>query len=89
MSEVRVRIPTMLATLVRSPRDLQATGDTVGAVLDSLFAIHPELRVHVLDESGEVRSHVAVFNDGRTIAGLNEPVSDGGEVTVLQAVSGG
>ena len=71
---------------------LDVSGATVGAVLDDLFAHHAALRGYVLDEHGAVRHHVAVFVDGQAIGDkrrLDQPVAPGGEVYVMQALSGG
>lgn len=86
---VAVTIPTMLAELVKGERTLELQGTTVGGVLDALFGEHPELRVHVLDESGSIRPHVSCFHNDWTVDDLEEPVADGDSVIVLQAVSGG
>lgn len=73
-------------------RGTEVEGDTVAAVLEHYFAIHPTLRGYVLDERGAVRQHVAIFVDGRSIGdkrALAAPVGAGGEVHVMQALSGG
>jgi molybdopterin converting factor small subunit len=65
---------------------------SVGSVLEAVFAENPRLRSYVLDDQGRVRQHVAVFVDGRRVAdpvGLSDPVAEGAEVYVLQALSGG
>jgi molybdopterin synthase sulfur carrier subunit len=87
--KVTATIPTMLAELVKGDRTIELQGTTVGGVLDALFAVHPELRVHVLDESGSIRPHVSCFRNDRMVDDLEEPVTDGDSVLVLQAVSGG
>ena len=71
---------------------LQVEGGSVGEVLEGVFAQHPLLRGYVLDEHRVVRHHVAVFVDGTSIArkdALDMPVAAGGEVYVMQALSGG
>lgn len=71
---------------------LEVDGDTVGAVLDGYFALHPAVRSYVLDEQGAVRRHVAIFNDGSQISdprSLSDPVPAGSEIYVMQALSGG
>jgi hypothetical protein len=71
---------------------LQVPGDSVGAVLEGVFALHPALRGYVLDERGVVRHHVALFADGRSLARkthLDQPLSPESELHVLQALSGG
>jgi sulfur-carrier protein len=72
------------------PKEVSA--GTVGAVLEAVFAESPKLRGYVLDDQGRVRQHVAVFVDGQRIAdpvSLSDPVTEGAEVFVLQALSGG
>jgi molybdopterin synthase sulfur carrier subunit len=71
---------------------LECEGERLDAVLESLFARHPNLRGYVLDERGAVRHHVAIFIDGDAIrdkARLHQAVRPQGEVYVMQALSGG
>ena len=61
-------------------------------MLDSLFEQFGELRERIADEGGSLRRFVNVYVDGEDIrfaAGLETPVPDGGEVTILPAVAGG
>jgi molybdopterin synthase sulfur carrier subunit len=83
-----LQLTQMLASMVGAEVTRTVTGSTVAAALESLFAEQPILRTHILDESGAIRPHVAVFVDG-TQAGLDAPVPDGAKVYVLHAVSGG
>lgn len=67
-------------------------GKTVRAVLDAVFATNEIARGYVLDEHGAVRKHMIVFVNGAMIRDrncLSDPVSDGDEVYVMQALSGG
>ncbi|NQV06190.1 MoaD/ThiS family protein [bacterium] len=92
MAEVTVSIPGLLSAVTGGPRATAVDAVTVGGALDALFEVYPELRVHVTDESGGIRSHVSCWHGDRRIRGrddLNRQVSDGDEVIVLQAVSGG
>ena len=72
------------------PRDV--AGNTVAAVLTTVFADNPRLRGYVLDERGAVRQHVTIFVDDAPIRdriGLSDHVHDTSEIFVLQALSGG
>lgn len=92
MAAVTVRIPRLLAEVGDGRRQIPVDGDTVAGALEALFAEVPQLRVHVIDESGAIRQHVSCFHNGRsskTPERLADPVSDGDVVTILQAVSGG
>ena len=65
---------------------------TVREALECVFADHPRLRGYIVDEQGRLRQHVVVFVDGqaaRDRTGLTDPLSDGSEVFVMQALSGG
>ena len=71
---------------------LEVAGASVGAVLDGVFALYPNLRGFVVDEHGVVRHHVAVFVDGDAIRDkrtLTQPLGERAEFYVMQALSGG
>lgn len=70
----------------------EVAGGTVREVLDAVFAANDRARGYVLDEQGAVRKHMVVFVDGQMIRDrekLSDPVPAGGEVYVMQALSGG
>lgn len=85
----RVTIPLMLAQLVRGERRFDVPGSTVREVLEGVCHRHPELRVHLFDESGELRPNVSCFVQDRRVSDLAAPVASDDRVTILQAVSGG
>jgi hypothetical protein len=69
-----------------------APGRTLRAVLDAVFAAHPQARGYVLDEQGGRRKHMIVLVSGEQVrdrVGLSDPVPADGEVYVMQALSGG
>jgi sulfur-carrier protein len=88
---VRVTFTANLRRHVECPSEL-VDGHTVRAALDLYFTSHPRVRSYVLDEAGSVRKHVVVFV-GETqlvdLVELSDPVSDGTEIYVMQALSGG
>ena len=62
------------------------------AALEAYFARHAGVRGYVLDEQGALRRHVVVFvgdEQARDRIGLGDEVSDGSEIYVMQALSGG
>jgi hypothetical protein len=70
----------------------RVTGATVAESLAAAFALYPRLQGYVLDEHGALRFHMAVFVDGVPVTdrrGLSDPVSETGEIFVMQALSGG
>jgi len=88
---VTVRFTPALARRVAAGA-IEARGATVRAVLDDAFARDPKARDWVLDEAGNLRRHMTVFVDGEIIsdrARLSDPVRDGAELWIMQALSGG
>ena len=64
---------------------------TVGEVLDGLYDRYDGLRERIA-EDGDLRRFVNVYvagEDIRFLDGLDTPVEDGDEVTILPAVAGG
>jgi MoaD family protein len=65
---------------------------TVDEVLATLWHRHVGLRDRVVNERGQVRPHVNIFvnNDNiRHRQALQTVVTDGDEITILPAISGG
>jgi len=87
-------IPGSLTSMTggRSHLDVETSGGTLQDALAALFAAHPGIRDRVLTERGEIREHVNVFV-GETLArsagGLATPLTDGAEVSIIPAISGG
>ena len=85
---------TFTANLLRhveSP-SAQVQGGTIGEVLQTYFASHPQVRGYVVDDQGEFRKHVAVFLNGEMIhhrVAKTTAVSPADGIFVAQALSGG
>ena len=88
----KVKLPTQLRDAAGGAAEAQASGATVGEVLEALYAEHGELRERLAGDDGELRRFVNVYIGGediRFLDGLATPVADGDEVTILPAVAGG
>jgi MoaD family protein len=89
---VTVKIPTQLRAVTGGEAETIAEGGTVAEVLDSLYETHGELRGRIAGDDGELRRFVNVYLGGediRFLDGLETPVPDGAELTILPAVAGG
>ena len=89
---VTVKLPTQLRDAAGGAAEARADGATVREVLDALYAQHGELRARIAGEDGELRRFVNVYvrgEDIRFLDGLDTPVGDEDEVTILPAVAGG
>jgi molybdopterin synthase sulfur carrier subunit len=88
---VTVKIPTQLRAATDGEATASVHGSTVGEVLDALYERYGELRSRIAEDGG-LRRFVNVYVGGediRFLDGLDTPVSDGDEVTILPAVAGG
>ena len=89
---VPVQLPTQLRDAAGGAVSAEVEGGTVGEALESLYAEHGELRGRLADDGGGLRRFVNIYIGGediRFLDGLDTPVSDGDEVTILPAVAGG
>jgi molybdopterin converting factor small subunit len=86
-----VRIPPVLRETVGGERELAASGDTVAAVLDDLFARYPSLKDRVTAD-GTLSPFVNVYVNGRDVRygdGLGTAVGPDDQVILLPAMAGG
>lgn len=71
---------------------VEVAGGTVRDVLESVFAANPRLRGYLVDERGQIRTHVTIFVGDRPIDDrhtLSDTVAADTEIYVMQALSGG
>jgi len=76
----------------RSQIEIATEGSSLVQVLGDLWLAHPGLRDRVMTEQGRIRQHVSIFvgnQNSRDTGGLQTPVPDGAEISILAAVSGG
>ncbi len=89
---VTVKIPTQLRNVTGGDAETSVEeAGTVGEVLDGLYDRYDGLRDRIA-EDGDLRRFVNVYvagEDIRFLDGLETPVTDGDEVTILPAVAGG
>jgi sulfur-carrier protein len=88
---VTVSIPTILRTHTDGRKSVEASGSTLAEVIDNLDANHGGLKARLVRE-GSLHRFVNVYvndEDVRFSGGLDAPVADGDNVTILPAVAGG
>ena len=89
---IRVYIPTPYRKLTRNQTFVEGHGNTLVELLDDLERRFPGIRVHVLDEGGEIHRHVNVYVNSvavEELGGKRTPLKDGDEVAVIPAMAGG
>jgi molybdopterin synthase sulfur carrier subunit len=86
-----VRIPTPLRTLTGGEDQVQAAGDTVKDVIETLEKNHPGIRERLLDDKG-VRRFVNIYvgdEDIRFLDGLGTKLKSTDEISIVPAIAGG
>lgn len=87
-----VRIPPVLRTAVGGARELEVPGETVGEVLEALYAAHPDVRAQLVTSDGELHRFVNLYvndEDVRLLGWLDTPVGERDTVLILPAMAGG
>jgi len=87
-----VFIPTPLRPFTDSQPTVQVAGANVGEVLQNLVAAHGELRHHLFNEQGKLRSFVNVYLNDEDIRYLSKeqtPVKDADTLSIVPSVAGG
>ncbi|MEO8286189.1 MAG: MoaD/ThiS family protein [Chloroflexota bacterium] len=92
MVGIEVNVPTILrdCTGGRNPVTIEAA--TLAEALQRLRETYPLLRVHLYDETEQLRTHVLIFYNGEStgwLEHLDVPLQPGDRLEIVQAVSGG
>lgn len=87
-----VRIPSPLRRYTDGQSKVETNGATIQELIDNLEAQHPGVKSRLCDENGQIKRYVNVFvNDEeiRTLQGVETPISDKDEVSIIPAMAGG
>jgi molybdopterin converting factor small subunit len=85
---MKVLIPTPLRSYTQA-REVEASGATLAEVLADLERRFPGIRFRMIDEQDRMRAHVRFFVNGKAAFALSHPLSEGDELAIVQALSGG
>ena len=85
---MKVLIPGPLRSYTTA-REVDADGETLGAVLTDLERRFPGLRFRMIDEQDKMRPHIRFFINGEQTFDLAHALGPGDSVQIVQALSGG
>jgi molybdopterin synthase sulfur carrier subunit len=89
---VKVRVPGPLRRLTQGSAEVSVDGATVGEVLTRLDAEYPGFRERLYDDQGSLRQFINIYvndSDIRFGQGLDTPVAERDELSIVPAVAGG
>ncbi len=89
---VTILIPSALQAYAGGQSEVQVQASNVGEALHALTEAHPDLRKHLYNEQGKLRSFVNIYlgdEDTRYLQGLETPVKDGDTLMIVPSIAGG
>ncbi|WP_414542548.1 MoaD/ThiS family protein [Nostoc sp. CCY0012] len=89
---VTVLVPTALQKFTNNQATLTCSGTNIGELFDSLEANCPGIKSRLCDEKGQPRRFLNLYvnsEDIRFLEGIDTPLKDGDEVSIVPAVAGG
>jgi molybdopterin converting factor small subunit len=91
LMSVTVKLPTLLRSQAEGAAVVEASGSTVGVVLDDLDGRYPGISARIRRDGGLSRFVNVYVNedDVRRSGALDAPVGEGDTLTIIPAVAGG
>jgi len=89
---IKVKIPTPLRGITKGTPEVEVTGSNLRDCLADLEAQFPGMKERLFDEEGELRRFVNIYlneEDVRFLQGLDTPVKEGDDLSIVPAVAGG
>ncbi|GHV85885.1 molybdopterin synthase sulfur carrier subunit [Spirochaetia bacterium] len=89
---ITIQIPTALRSFTGRQGEVTVEGPTVGAAITALTAVYPDIKAHLLEDTGGLRSFINVFagdTNIKKLQGLDTPLSDGTVLMLVPAIAGG
>ena len=87
-----VKVPPVLRPSTGGAKELEASGSSVGEVLQALASAHPATESQLFSEDGELNRYVNVYlndEDVRVLDGLDTSVGEQDTIVILPAMAGG
>jgi molybdopterin converting factor small subunit len=85
---MNVLVPSALRSYTERG-EVEATGETLAALLADLERHYPGIRFRIVDEQDRIRRHIRIFVNGEQARDLSRPLAAADEVIIVQALSGG
>jgi adenylyltransferase/sulfurtransferase len=89
---MRIHIPTPLRPYADKKDVVEVAGRTAGEALASLTSQYPDLRRHLYNEEGKLRTFVNFYLNDEDIRQLEKedtPVKEGDSLSIVPSIAGG
>ena len=87
-----VIIPTPLRKFTGNNSKLEIAANTVEEAVLDLSSNFPEIKIHLLDEKGQIRSFLNIFvgeDDIRDLQNERTPLAQNAVLSIIPAIAGG
>jgi len=87
-----IKIPTPLRSLTNDEDTVVANAPNLAELIAKMENSYPGIAERLLDENNELRRFVNIFINGedvRFLEGLDSPLEDSDEISIVPAVAGG
>src|SRR6266496_3716876 len=88
----RILLPTPLRPFAGGAASVEVAAATVAGALDELVARHPQLRKHLYDDAGKVRSFVNLYKNDEDVRYLEKEgtrLAEGDALSIVPSIAGG
>ncbi|MGB0522836.1 MAG: MoaD/ThiS family protein [Flammeovirgaceae bacterium] len=88
----KVIIPTPLRKFVNNQAEITAIGANVQESIEGVATQFPEIKPHLFDAEGNIRSFVRIYVGDEDIKALNDSetaVTDSSVISIIPAIAGG
>ncbi len=88
----KILIPTPLRQFAEKNDSVEVAASTVGEALGALTGQHQDLRRHLYNDEGKLRSFVNVYLNDEDIRYLGKeatPVKEGDTISIVPSIAGG
>lgn len=89
---IKVKLPSAIARYTGDQTEIESEGSTISEVIDNMEKMYPGIKRKFVDESGKVYRFVRIYLnkvDIRKLKGMDTPLSDGDELSLVPAFVGG
>jgi molybdopterin converting factor small subunit len=86
---MKVYVPSPLASYTQEATTVDASGRTLGELLDDLDRRYPGIRFRIVSEQDEIRRHIRIFVNLEEVRSLAAPLRGSEEIMIVGALSGG
>jgi adenylyltransferase/sulfurtransferase len=89
---ITIQIPTALRAFTDRKSEIQANGSTVGEAVLDFSAAYPDIKPHLYDEEGELRTFINIYlgdSNIKNLDGLGTKLADGDVLMLVPAIAGG